>query len=300
MELDVRRLRVFREVAFRGTVAAAAESLGFTPSAVSQQLSALERESGTALFERAGRRLRLTDAGRLLVERTGPVLVALEEAKAALEAAKACVGGSVRVASFGTVASALVLPVAAALAVEHPSLQLNLFVQEFDEAVRELRLGGLDVVIAHEYDHDRHPAEPDLVRVDLFAEEMFVVAPSGRFREPVTLAELKNEVWTAGPAGSDCGRAVREACRAVGFEPDIRYHTVETGVALAAAARGNAVSLQPSLGVRDVPPGVDVLTVADVRVQRLVFALHRPGRPLRPNVALLLDRLLAADVVTGG
>ena len=97
MDLDVRRLRLLREVALRGTIAAAADALGFTPSAVSQQLSTLERESATALLERSGRTVRLTDAGRLLVERTGPVLVALEEAQAALEASRREVGGGLRV-----------------------------------------------------------------------------------------------------------------------------------------------------------------------------------------------------------
>src|SRR5215471_7932084 len=108
MELDVRRLRVLREVALCGTVTAAAESLGFTPSAVSQQLSALERESGVTLLERAGRRVRLTDAGQVLVRHTEPVLAALEEAQAALEESRDSIAGDMRIAAAGSIARTLV------------------------------------------------------------------------------------------------------------------------------------------------------------------------------------------------
>src|SRR3954453_7347357 len=115
MDLDVRRLRVLREVALRGTVAAAANALGYPASAVSQQLSALERESRTALLERAGRGVRLTDAGRLLVERTEPILAALEHAAGALEASSGTVSGHVRISAMASVAAPLVLPVVTSL-----------------------------------------------------------------------------------------------------------------------------------------------------------------------------------------
>src|SRR5215469_16544817 len=123
MDLDVRRLRILREVALRGTVTAAAEALGYTPSAISQQLSALERESGTALLERAGRRVRLTDAGRVLVRRTEPVLAALEESRDAI-------AGELRIAASGSIARALVIPVAARAAASRPSLRITVIESE--------------------------------------------------------------------------------------------------------------------------------------------------------------------------
>src|SRR3954452_10344474 len=119
MQLDVRRLRVLREIALRGTLTAAADALGYTPSAVSQQLSALERETGTALVERRGRSVRLTEAARLLVARTEPVLVALEEARAALEEWQTTLTGELAVAASGSVAAWLVNPVAAQMSREH-------------------------------------------------------------------------------------------------------------------------------------------------------------------------------------
>src|SRR5215471_7263772 len=161
MELDVRRLRVLREVALRGTVTAAAESLGFTPSAVSQQLSALERESGVTLLERAGRRVRLTDAGRVLVRRTEPVLAALEEAQAALEESRDAIAGELRIAASGSIARALVIPVAARAAASRPSLRITVIESETGDAMRELLLGHLDLVIAHEYATGRRPPAPE-------------------------------------------------------------------------------------------------------------------------------------------
>jgi DNA-binding transcriptional LysR family regulator len=297
MDLDIRRLRVLREVALRGTIAAAADSLGFTPSAISQQLTALERESGSVLLERAGRRVRLTDAGHVLVERTEPVLVALEEAKAALEESRTTISGDLHVAASGTLARAFVVPTAAAVARLYPQLKITVLEFEPDDSLRELRLGQLDIVVTHEYDHERRPPEPELVRVDLFAEDMLVAAPAGLFTGPVALADLKNEVWAADPPNNSCGRAVRSACRAVGFEPDVRYNSNEYSVLLAAVLHGGAVALMPRLGLIGAPRGVDVLPVADLPTRRLVFAARRRGEPPRPSVTALLDHLSGAALL---
>jgi molybdate transport repressor ModE-like protein len=294
MDLDVRRLRILREVALRGTITAAAGALGFTPSAISQQLSALERESGTALLERAGRRVRLTFAGQSLVEQAGEVLAALEKAQAALELARVAVGGELRVAASGSVAQALVMPVTAELFAEYPLLHLTVAEHDPDEGLRELRLGGLDVVVAHEYDHDQRKPEPDLARLDLLSEEMLVAAPAGRFTGPVALADLAAEIWAAEPAAGTCGRAVRVACRGAGFEPDIRYVSGETGVVLSAVLAAGAVALVPGLGLAGLPPGVEVLRLADAAIRRRVFAAYRRGSASRPSVALVLARLRAA------
>jgi DNA-binding transcriptional LysR family regulator len=294
MELDIRRLRVLREVALRGTIVAAADSLGFTPSAISQQLTALERESGSVLLERTGRGVRLTDAGHVLVSRTEPVLVALEEAKAALEESRTTVGGDIRLAASGSLARAFVVPTVASVADAYPQLKITLLEYESGDSLRELKLGELDIVVTHEYDHERRPPEPELVRVDLFAEDMLIAAPAGRFDAPVALADLKEEIWAADPPTNSCGRAVRSACRAVGFEPDVRYNSNEYGVLLSAVVHAGAVALMPRLGLDGVPPGVDVLPVADLPTRRLVFAARRRGTPPRPGVTTVIEQLQAA------
>ena len=294
MDLDLRRLRVLREVALRGTIVAAADALGFTPSAISQQLTALERESGSVLLERIGRGVRLTDAGQVLVERTEPVLVALEEAKAALESSRTTIGGEIRLAASGSLARAFVIPTIANVARRYPQLNVRLLEFEADQSLRELRLGQLDIVVTHEYDHERRPPEPELVRVDLFAEDMLVAAPVGRFDGSVALTDLKDEVWAADPPSNACGRAVRSACRAAGFEPDVRYNSNEYSVLLAAVVNAGAVALIPRLGLDNPPPGVAVLDVADLPTQRLVFASRRRGEPPRPGVTSVLDHLCEA------
>src|SRR5215467_2291761 len=294
MELDVRRLRVLREVALRGTVTAAAESLGFTPSAVSQQLSALERESGVTLLERAGRRVRLTDAGQVLVQRTEPVLAALEEAQAALEKSRDSIAGEMRIAAAGSIARALVIPVAARIAAARPALRATVLECETADALRELLLGHLDVVIAHEYSGSQGRPPDGAARVDLFTEDMCVAAPAGRHAAPVDLAVLAGAVWAAEPPQSTCGRATRAACRAAGFDPDIRYVSSEPGVLLSAVCCAGAVALLPRLAVAEPPPGVDVLPLAGAGIRRLVYAAHRRGSAGRPGVALVLAHLRAA------
>jgi DNA-binding transcriptional LysR family regulator len=294
MDLDLRRLRVLREVALRGTIVAAADALGFTPSAISQQLTALERESGSVLLERIGRGVRLTDAGQVLVERTEPVLVALEEAKAALESSRTTIGGEIRLAASGSLARAFVIPTIANVARRYPQLKVTLLEFEADESLRELRLGQLDIVVTHEYDHERRPPEPELVRLDLFAEDMLVAAPVGRFDGSVLLTDLKDDVWAADPPTNACGRAVRSACRAAGFEPDVRYNSNEYGVLLAAVVNAGAVALIPRLGLDSPPAGVEVLEVADLPTRRLVFAARRRGDPPRPGVTSVLDHLCEA------
>lgn len=295
MELDVRRLRVLREVALRGTVTAAAESLGFTASAISQQLSALERESGVTLLERAGRRVRLTDAGQVLVQRTEPVLAALEEAQAALEESRDLIAGELRIAASGSIARALVIPVAARIAAARPPLRVTVLECETGDCTRELLLGHLDVVVAHEYStSQRRPLPDGAARVDLFTEDMCVVAPAGRHTAPIDLASLAGDVWAAEPPQSTCGRATRAACRAAGFDPDIRYVSSEPGVVLSAVRCAGAVALLPRLALAQLPPGVDVLPVADAGVRRLVYAMHRRGSARRPGIALVLAELKAA------
>jgi molybdate transport repressor ModE-like protein len=293
MILEPRRLRVLREVALRGTITAAADALGYTPSAISQQLGALERESETKLVERAGRRVRLTEAGELLVRRTEPVLTALEEARAALEEWRTTIAGELRVSASGSVARRLVIPVAAALSREHPELRVTVREAEPDHGVTALRLGELDIAVAHEYDHERRPPADEIARVDLFAEEMRLVAPAGRFAGPVALGDLAGETWAAEPPESSCGRALRSACAAAGFGPDVRYVSTENGGVLSAVAQAGAVALLPGLGLEELPPGVETLPVRGTPPRRTVFAAHRRGDPLRPSVRLMVERLRA-------
>ena len=158
--LDLRRLAVLREFAAQGTIARTAESLSFTPSAVSQQLAQLQRESGVALFRRAGRRLELTDAGRMLADRAGALLAGFEEVEAELARAAGDVRGTIRVAAFQTASRALALPAIDRLAATHPGLRMELVELEGEESLPLAARGGVELAIAEEYEHARVPTRP--------------------------------------------------------------------------------------------------------------------------------------------
>jgi DNA-binding transcriptional LysR family regulator len=220
--------------------------------------------------------------------------VALEEAQAALEESRDSIAGELRIAAAGSIARALVIPVVARVAAARPALRATVLECETGDAMRELLLGHLDVVVAHEYSGSEGRPPPDgTARVDLFTEDMCVAAPAGRHAAPVDLAALAGAVWAAEPPMSTCGRATRAACHAAGFDPDIRYVSSEPGVLLAAVRCAGAVALLPWLAVAEPPPGVDVLPVAGAGIRRLVYAAHRRGSASRPGIALVLARLKA-------
>ena len=189
--LDVRKLRLLRELGRLGTIAAVADAFSYTPSAVSQQLSALEREAGVPLLRRVGRRVELTPAGAGLAARAEPVLALLEEAAAALAAERAELAGELRIGAFPTAVRTLLPGALVALGSAHPRLEL--LVTELDPAdvPDALRTGALDIALVHEYDYV--PAEPDpaLELRPLLAETIFLASA-----QPLPAAEPR-----PGPGG---------------------------------------------------------------------------------------------------
>ena len=165
--LDVRRLRLLRELAHRGTIAAVAEALAFTPSAVSQQLSALEREAGLPLLERTGRRVVLTPAGRTLVRHAEAVLEQLERAAAELAHARHGLAGPLRIGSFSSAARTMVPAALLALAQRHPGLEPMLSEIDPADVADAIRAGELDVALIHEYDFVAGRPEPGLATAPL-------------------------------------------------------------------------------------------------------------------------------------
>jgi molybdate transport repressor ModE-like protein len=296
--LDVRRLRVLREVAARGTIAAAARSLAYTPSAVSQQLSALERESGVALLDRGGGRIALTEAGRGLVRRTEGILDDLEAAEAELEATASLVGGTVRIAAFPSAARALLAPALVTLRERHPQLDARLVELEPEASLPALRMGEVDVAISHE--NARHPplTEPRLHRQELFEEPLLLALPEGHtlLREngaspPVSLAALAGERWISTPPGSACHALLLDACAQVGFVPTIAHHTNDFGVISAFVAAGLGAGVMPTLATPSFGAGVALRPVADAHAARRLYAAVRAGTAQRPAVAAVLDAI---------
>src|SRR6201994_1346554 len=223
--IDVRRLRLLFELSHRGTITAVADALAYTPSAVSQQLAALEREAGVPLLERSGRRVALTPAGAVLARYAGSVFATLEEASAALAATRDGLAGRLRIGAFPSVAHTILPPALVALGRDHPGLEL--MVTELDPvaAPGSLRAGTLDVAVTFVYDYV--PAEPDpaLDAVPLLEEPVYLAAAAGPNGSAETsIQHCRDAPWIAGSPGTLCHTLVVRACQACGFTPRIRHH----------------------------------------------------------------------------
>jgi molybdate transport repressor ModE-like protein len=290
--LDVRRMRVLREVAARGTIAAAARALSFTPSAVSQQLAALEREAGVALLDRHGGRVRLTEAGRRLVARTESILAELEVATSELAAVAAEVTGDVHVAAFPSAERALLAPAIAALAHRHPDVRVRTTELEPEASIPALRLGDVDLAVSHEDVSRPAPADARLERVDLLEDPLRVVLPAARATDAATvrLASLADARWVATPPGTACRAMLDDASRAAGFVADVPFHANDFGVLAAYVAAGLGVAMVPGLALDAFGEGVVVRPLAEP-VTRRIYVSARRGGLARPALAAIVDAL---------
>ena len=294
--LDVRRLRLLRELRERGTLAAVADELAYTPSAVSQQLAQLEREAGVPLLERVGRRVRLTDAGLMLADHTDAILARLEQAEAQLEEYAGGIRGIVRVAAFQTAARGLVGPVLDPLAERHPDLRMELLEMEAEEALVMLRTGDVDIVVAEEYREAPRPRDPALDRLKLATDRLLLALPADHpaaaSGEPISLRTLAGEPWCSTRDGTLYAAVVLRVCRERGgFDPDIRHRANDVQLLIRMAATGHAISLVPALGEPQSDPGVAVRAVAGGRLERQIFAAVRRGSLARPSIASVLEAL---------
>jgi DNA-binding transcriptional LysR family regulator len=303
--LDLRRLRLLHELHARGTIAAVADALQFTPSAVSQQLAVLEREAGLPLLEPAGRSVRLTDAALVLVGHAEALLERAELAQADLAAASGRVAGRGRIASFQSVGSGLAVPAIRALARDAPDLRCELIEAEPEQSLPALALGDVDLVLADEWQHQPLARPAGIDREDLHRDPVHVVLPDDhpaarRYRDAVPLAELAGEVWTTGHAGTAWEDIVNRTCRRLGaFDPDIRHRTNDSVLSLALVACGEAVTLLPEFVRPDTQRGVAVRAIAEGSVYRTIFAATRTADAKRPSVQALLAAVRTAAAELG-
>ncbi|MFB6719625.1 LysR family transcriptional regulator [Kribbella sp. NPDC056345] len=299
--LDLHRLRLLREVHGRGTVHGAARALGYTPSAVSQQLSVLEREAGTPLLERVGRNVRLTAAGLVLVRHAATLLEGVEAAEAELASVAAGrVAGVVRIASFQSAFLRIVAPAVRALAVTHPNIRVEATEGEVEQAVPALRLQQLDLVVGDEYDGQPRPVHADLQREPLLRERIRVVLPEGHPEakaERVKISRLADIAWAACQPGTGHREMQVRVCREYGgFEPDLRYSSDDFLILLELVRTTGAAALLPDLVLRHGTPGAVVRRPAEADVGRSVYLLTRRARtPAIDVVAAALRAETSAD-----
>lgn len=284
--MDLQRLRLLSELHSRGTIAAVAQALSYSPSTVSHQLSELQRQVGVTLFERDGRRLRLTEAAYVLARHADALLARVEQAEAEVAAAAGAVTGVVRVAVFQTAAVSLVAPALAQLSARHPKLRVETDLLEPDDALSGLERRRCDLAVCDEYASNPRPRPGGLVFEELHAERVRLVVPGGHpvaDASPVELSELEPEVWAAGSSGCGHGRMVTEVCRRLGgFTPDIRHETCDALALLALVAAGQAVTLLPELARPEREPGVAALDFAGPPVVRRIYTVVREESLARP------------------
>lgn len=253
--LDVTRLAMFRELSLQGTIAAAAQAMGYTSSAISQQLAVLEREVGVPLTVRSGRRLVLTPAGERLARHADRVLDAIEAAEAAVRLDTSDVEGTVRVAVFQSAALALVPDALRHLAAAHPGIVMRLTQAEPASALAEIWSRDADLVIAEEYPQHSAPHHRGIVRSDLMRDEIRLCA-AGIWAGATTLADLADAPWVMEPAGTATRHFAEQACRVAGFEPEVRIESPDLHVHALYIEQGLAVGLLPGLMWRDQPLAV--------------------------------------------
>lgn len=285
--LDVRRLRLLREVKLRGTLAAVAEALAYSPSSVSQQLTLLEKEVGVALLVKSGRRVLLTPQAELLVARAAEVLDTLERAEGELAASLTTVSGTVRVAVFQSAAHAVIPEALSIVAAEYPELRVEVTEREPDAGLFEVSTRDFDLVIAEQYPGHSREHRADLDRVHLVSDAIRLatgaLAPA---RASLSmLADAAALPWVMEPQGTAARAWATQLCRATGFEPDVRFETADLMAHIRLIRSGNAVGLLPDLVWAGEEPSVRLLELPG-SPHREVFTAARRSSAGRPSVAV--------------
>ncbi|MEZ0163280.1 LysR family transcriptional regulator [Kineococcus sp. LSe6-4] len=279
--LDVHRLRLLRELDRRSTLAAVAAALGYSPSAVSQQLSQLEVEAGVALLEKVGRGVVLTPAARVLVRHADVVLAQLERAEADLAALDGEVAGVLRVASFQTVLFALVPRTLSLLAERFPALRVVIDHREPATAFSALAARDVDLVLGEEYPDRPHPRSAEVDEEDLVHDRLRLAVPTGGpWAGATRIEDLAAAAWVLEPEGTDPGDWALARCRRAGFEPDVRIRTPDALLHVHLVETGHAVALLPDL-VRAGPLRLRVVDLPEAPTRRLFTGVRRGagGRP---------------------
>jgi DNA-binding transcriptional LysR family regulator len=273
--LDVRRMRVLREVAQRGSFSAAADALAYTQSAVSQQIAALEREAGTRLVERNARGVRLTDAGRALVEHAEAILARLADAEAELEAIAGLRGGRLRLASFPSAGATIMPEAIARFRDRHPAVELTLEPAEPEPSIAKLRSGEADVVLDITAGF-RPPKDDAIERSHLLDDPMYVALPAGHplaRKRNLKLEELAEEQWILGTTGScpDASIFLR-SCQLAGFEPNITFNSDDYFAIQGFVAAGMGASFIPDLALISVRGDIVVRSMGKRPPVRVIWA----------------------------
>jgi DNA-binding transcriptional LysR family regulator len=288
--LDVRRLWILREVALHGSFTAAAQALSYTPSAVSQQIAAFEREVGVRLVERRARGVALTEPGQILVEQAEVVFGQLTAMEQELRALADLESGLLRLGWFATAGSTLVSRAIAAFRASYPGIALDLFQGDPDECVPKLRDGELELALVYQFGLEP-PLPDDIEQVDLVEDPLHIGLPQTHplaRRDRVALTDLADEHWIQGVRHGSTLEVLPLACRQVGFEPIIALRTDDRTVVEGLVAAGVGVALIPRLTVPTVRPDVVVRPLDSALLLRRVRVALAPMSYRSPAARAML------------
>ncbi|MEO7123980.1 MAG: LysR substrate-binding domain-containing protein [Lacisediminihabitans sp.] len=300
--LDVRRLRLLRELQIRGTLAEVAAALSYSPSSVSQQLSLLEKEVGVELLRKTGRRVRLTPQAEVLVEHTATILDQLERAEADMAASLSLVSGTVRLAVFQSAVLAVLPAALSIIGRDYPELRVEVTQREPESALFETWTRDFDLVVAEQYPGHAAPRLPELDREPLVSDALRLGVPPVHFGLGIrSITDAGRMPWVMEPRGTASRHWSEQACRQAGFEPDVRFETPDLQTHIQLIESGNAVAILPDLVWVGRTPTVELITL-DGDPHRSVFTSTRKAARKRPAIiacrAVLLEA--AEQVAVGG
>ncbi len=295
MTLNTTRLRILREVAARGTIAAAAQALYLTPPAISHQLATLEAEVGVPLLARTARSVRLTDAGRRLVAHAEVILADCEEALADIAEFTGTVSGSVRISVFQTAAQSIALPALAQITRRFPNIELTIRELEPVRALPALRAGELDIALSHEWDFVPMQDDPSITRFDLLEEPIVALLPKGHplATGPVRLKDLSQENWCVAMESATSRQAVERVAQSAGFEPRVVLESNYFRAIGSAVEAGLGVGIAPAMtDLRGLD--IAILPLVEPAMHRRIFAAVRAGSGAAPTTKAVLEAMAAA------
>jgi DNA-binding transcriptional LysR family regulator len=290
--LNVGRLRVLKEVAYRGSFSAAADALSYTQSAVSQQIAGLEAEAGMALLERHPRGVSLTAAGQTLVGHAEGILARLDAAEAALSAIAGLRGGQLRMASFPTAGATLMAQAIATFRSTFPDVELALAEGEPEAIIPRLRAGELDLALVYEFAGE--DVLEDITRVELLQDPMYLALPRDHplaAKSRLRLEDLKNEAWVQTSRSSPCARHVVRCCHEASFEPNVSLESDDYQTLQGLVAAGLGVALIPELALSFVHDDIVVRALSPAPPLRQVIAAVPTGARLVPAAPAMLGVL---------
>ncbi|HEX9481799.1 MAG TPA: LysR substrate-binding domain-containing protein [Solirubrobacteraceae bacterium] len=300
--LNVARLRILREVAHCGSISAAASALSYTQSAVSQQIAALESETGLTLLERHPRGVSLTAAGQALVGHAEGILTRLEAAEEAMAAIAGLRGGRLRMASFPTAGATLMPRAIASFRAAYPGVELSLAEGEPVEIAPRLRAGELDLALLFEFEGESLVGER-MTRAELLEDPMFLALPRSHrlaTRRRLRLEDLSGEAWVQTSQASPCARHVVRCCHAAGFEPNVAFESDDYQTVQGLVAAGVGVALIPRMALSAVRDDVTIRSLSPSPPVRRVIAAAPAGARLVPAANAMLGILQEVARNDGG